>query len=81
VHELARDILSAIESLLPRAQLPDQQILTSLFDILLWTLLRKDKSEIRDHSQSLLCYSWLLDAVSHGDRPIPNELLIHLVDI
>jgi hypothetical protein len=66
MHEIARKILSAIEFLLPRAQSPDQQILTSFFDVLLRTLLRKDKSEIRDHSHPLLCYSRLLDAVSQG---------------
>jgi hypothetical protein len=64
MHELAREILSAIESLLPRAQPSDEQILTSFFDVLLRTLLRKGKSEIRNHSDPLLCYSRLLDAVS-----------------
>jgi hypothetical protein len=46
MHELAREILSPIESLLPRAEPPDQQILTPLFDVPLWILLGKDESEI-----------------------------------
>jgi hypothetical protein len=81
MDELAREILSAIESLLPRAEPPDQQILIWLFDILFRTLVRKEKSDIRDHSHPLLCYSRLLDAVSQGGGPIPDEMLLPLVDI